>query len=236
VRARGLRPWPEPERAERFAPGAARPVAVTILVLALIATACGLRADEQPQPIPRNRLDNRLFEESSDATAGQRARIYVITSVDSTPRLTPVSAPVPPSLPYVRAVIEALLIWTPSDRSGDQGLSSRIPYGAGLNGIRQDSDVLTVDLSNFTIEGAGQTQAFAQILFTATEIPGINSVRFVVDGRPVGVLLNEGSSDPGARLRRQDFPSLAPLPQTTTTRRPTTTTTAVAPEPAAPAG
>jgi spore germination protein GerM len=212
-------------------------VAATLAVLVLaVAGACGLRADDQPQPIPRQELDERLFRDGrGDTLPGTRwARIYVLSNETGTPRLVWVDERVPSTEAYEQAVIERLLQWVPpADEGGSRRYSTLIPSGTTLRDARRDGEgVLTVDLANLTIEGKGQAQALAQIVFTATDIAGIDYVRFAIDGKPVAVPLEQRSVSPGTRLSRRDFPSLDPeRTQPTTTLPPVPSD----PEPAPPA-
>jgi Sporulation and spore germination len=202
------------------------PVLVVLLAVMGLAAGCGLKSDERPQPIPRERLDESLFREGADGPSGGRwARIYVISSQERVPHLVHVDLQIAGSQDYDRAVIEALISWVPpTDRGGNLRLSSLIPYGTTLREVRRDGEgVLTVDLANLTIEGPGQAQALAQIVYTATAITGIDYVRFAIDGKPVAVPLDERSASPGARLSRRDFAALDPelaTPTTTTTAEP----------------
>jgi hypothetical protein len=217
-RNRHARPDALPRRARKAA-GLALLVALAVVGA---SAGCGLRADERPQPIPRDRLDDRLFQEGGDAPAGSRpARIYVLSSQGGEQQLVSVAVQVTGSERYERAVLDTLLAWTPpSDRGGNLRLSSLIPYGTKLRDVHLDGDVLTVDLANLTIEGPGQAQALAQIVFTATEIPGIMYVRFAIDGKPVAVPLDENNTTAGARLTRDDFAKLSDPPTTSTTSAP----------------
>lgn len=202
----------------------ATPAVLVVTALVALTGGCGLRADELPQPIPRERLDERLFQEGSDSPAGSRwASIFVLSNRDRNPRLVSVDVPVPGGQRYERAVLETLLAWSPDrNRSPDLRLTSLIPSDTTLRSVQVDGDVLSVDLANLTIEGTGQAQALAQIVYTATAIPGISYVRFSIDGKQVAVPLEDKTSSPGARLSRDDFPALRPEPTTTTTEGSTT--------------
>ena len=92
--------------------------------------------------------------------------------------------------------------------------------------MRRDGSLLTVDLTNFSVEGPGQTAAVAQIVYTATDLPGVGSVRLLINGKSVAVPLDDKGSTPGARLVRSDFPALEPeSPTTTSTSSPAPGTT-----------
>jgi hypothetical protein len=204
-------------------PGAVAALVGLALVLALVlAGGCGLRADERPQPIPRERLDDRLFEEGSGPPGGSLgATIYVVMNQGGAPKLFDLTLPTPFSQNRERAAIEALLGWTPTAVPGSsQRLTSRIPNGTVLREVRRDGATLTVDFDDFAIEGTGQALAAAQIVWTATELTGIDNVVFTIDGKPVAVPLGEKSSTPGEPLDRLDFARLNLWPAPTTTTAP----------------
>jgi hypothetical protein len=197
---------------------ARRGLVVAVVAVAALAPACGLRADERPQAIPRERLDERLFAETGEPAGGGANGIWVLSNQGGSAHLVPTRVNVPNSGDRERAVLEALLAWAPSGPPGTgPRLTSRIPYGTVLRGLHHDGNVLTVDLSNFSIEGPGQVQALAQIVYTATDLPGIDLVTFTIDGKPVAVPIDDQSSTPGARLGKDDFRTIGPEPTTGTT-------------------
>jgi hypothetical protein len=203
-----------------------RSAAAVLALVAVILTAlggCGLRSDENPEPIPRERLDE-LFREGAGASGGTIARIYVFTTLDGG-ALRLVGQPVQvqsntgsgtPGNGTVdeKALLQALVSWVPP--TGQTRLTTLIPFGTTLRDVRREGNgVLTVDLGNMPIEGPAQVNALAQIVFTATDIPGVSHVRFLIDGQPASVPL----AAPSARLSRKAFPGLeqeqGPAPSTT---------------------
>jgi spore germination protein GerM len=197
-------------------------ITVALILVTALAAGCGLRPDERPQPIPRERLDDKLFEEGADTAGGsQTATVYVLSTQGGSTMLVRTPVPMPSGQNRQRAVLEALLAWTPTGSQGSNPrYTSRIPNGTVLREVRRDGDVLTVDLADFTIAGTGQAQALAQIVYTATETEGIKGVVFTIDGKPVAVPLGERSSTPGQPLDRDDFSNLDLVPPTTTTAPP----------------
>jgi spore germination protein GerM len=126
--------------------------------------------------------------------------------------LSAIARPVPELTPA--AAIEQLLLGlTPEDPAA---LASAIPQGTTLLGSSVEGSTLTLDLGPEGeggiqgVQGPGQVQAFAQIVFTATgQTPsGIRDVRFLVEGSPFDAATESGpSSDP---VDRDDYPTLAP--------------------------
>jgi hypothetical protein len=212
-------------------------VAITLVAL---GTACSLRSDDAPRPIAKEAIPTILYQQNpastttviSDSTTQQRT-LYIVRSKDATENLVGQSAAIasptdPRDLP--RTVLDRLVSNPPVSEQAD--LVSFIPPTVKILSAVQDGDVLDIDLSNLkAIEGTHLRLAVAQLVFTATELPGINGVRFKVDGTPSAVNLDEKSSDPTAIIRRADFPTLSSTAtggSTTTTEAPVETT-AVAP-------
>ena len=57
-------------------------------------------------------------------------------------------------------------------------------------------------------------------MWTATESGDYDSVRFLVQEKPIALSLGDTSLDPGEAARREDFQSLAPVNESTTTTLP----------------
>jgi hypothetical protein len=75
------------------------------------------------------------------------------------------------------------------------GMSSAVPEGVSVNGVRVADGVATVDLSRAFERGGGSlsmTLRVAQVTYTALQIPGVERVRYALDGVPVTVLGGEG--------------------------------------------
>jgi hypothetical protein len=200
--------------------GAARlRLALGALALAMASSVagCGLRADDHPEEIPPDRLNPLLFQKNTDAQPwGKPADLYVMATNDDIARLVRYTVRVPAG-PYEEMVLDALLAWVPPDETTEsRRLTSSIPHGMGLRSATRSADELVVDLTDLTIQGPGQVQALAQIVYTATAMAGIDGVRFAVDGKPLAVPLGDTTSAPGARVGRSDFVWLEPDTAVTT--------------------
>jgi hypothetical protein len=110
-----------------------------------------------------------------------------------------------------RGALTALLSG-PSGNEQHAGRSTAIPPGTGLNGISVHSSVATVDLTGRFASGGGSASMrarLAQVVFTATQFPGIRSVQLWLDGRAVTAFGGEGIVlDPP--VTRSDFEDVAP--------------------------
>ena len=74
-------------------------------------------------------------------------------------------------------------------------LSTAIPAGTRLLGLSIHDGVATVDLSREFESGGGSASAFrrlGQVVYTLTQFPTVQKVRFRLDGEPVNVFSSEG--------------------------------------------
>jgi germination protein M len=101
---------------------------------------------------------------------------------------------VPETEGVARAALEELLAG-PSAREAEAGLGTEIPEGTELNDVFIDDGVATVDLSPEFESGGGSLSMqvrVAQIVYTLTWFPSIESVAFEIDGQPVEAIGGEG--------------------------------------------
>jgi hypothetical protein len=109
------------------------------------------------------------------------------------------------------AAINALLAGpTPEERV--RGLGTAVPPGTKLLGIAIHDGVATVDLTSEYQSGAGSRSMqmrLAQVVYTLTQFPTVQKVRFRLDGSPVNVFSSEGItlSHP---VGRTDYADLLP--------------------------
>jgi germination protein M len=87
------------------------------------------------------------------------------------------------------------LLEGPTDQEREAGLSTSIPEGTTLNDITIQDGIATVDLSaSFEAGGGSLSMAarLAQVVYTLTQFPTVDSVLFELDGEPVEVFGGEG--------------------------------------------
>ena len=95
----------------------------------------------------------------------------------------------------VAAEAMAGLLAGPDETETQLGFSSTIPAGTTLLGVTVDGGVATVDLSQEFASGGGSlsmTGRVAQVVYTLTQFPTIDSVQFSIEGQPITVLGGEG--------------------------------------------
>ncbi len=74
-------------------------------------------------------------------------------------------------------------------------LTTAIPAGTRLNGVRIDGGIASVDLSNRYASGGdsgSMRTRLAQVVYTLTQFPTVRGVTFELDGKPVTALGGEG--------------------------------------------
>ena len=121
------------------------------------------------------------------------------------------------------------LLQGPTADEAAQGLRTAIPSGTRLLAADLKDGVLTIDLSKdfLVVQGSEQRTAVAQLVFTATGTPKVDSVLFAIEGTLKEVPVDDGSLS-AQPLTRFSYPSLDPIrlpPPTPGGGLPTTTTT-----------
>jgi hypothetical protein len=129
------------------------------------------------------------------------------------PFLVPVARNVPGSLDPVEASLGELFKG-PTEAEADSvpAITTAIPDNTLLLGMTFTDGIATVDLSREFESGGGSFSMFgrlAQVVFTLTQFPGIDSVVFELDGEPVTVFSSEGILIE-APVARDDYLDLVP--------------------------
>jgi hypothetical protein len=129
------------------------------------------------------------------------------------PFLVPVHREVSASGNLAEQAVEVLLAGpTPDEVVGTPAISTAIP--AGTLGGSVDEGVATVNLSGEFDDGGGSFGMFArlaQVVFTLTRLPDIDSVAFEIEGEPVTVFSSEGIELDGPQQRDDYYDLLPPI-------------------------
>ena len=198
-------------------------VALSAVVAMVLVAGCGVSTNDKPEPISGENLDEVLTNGSPEDTLPGNPQNTVPVTIwllksdpDAGPQLTDVPRRAPlngadPADPTLW--VETLLGQPPTEAENSQGISTAIPLDAHLTEtpIRAGS-VLIVSLSRdfYSLRGDTGRAALAQLVYTATEIPGITEVSFEVEGEPVPVLDGNGESVDDRPVRRADYHALVP--------------------------
>lgn len=198
-----------------------RPARRLLALVALFALlgGCGLSEDGEPHAIAPENLPPGLLDPNpvSSTTLPESAGtttvvIYFLVRDGDDERLAKVE----------REVVNATepgdrigaLFSQPTPTEAEEGLTTSIPADTVLVDVPildDEANELVVNLSNelFSIKGVELARAFAQIVYTVTEINGVGQVRFLVDGEEIRAPDAEGVEKEGA-VTRADYAALAP--------------------------
>jgi spore germination protein GerM len=194
----------------------AGPVRLVLLLVAvtMASTACGIPTGSSPTPIAKADVPFHLLDPVTPATVptslppavGVPETIYLVAPDQHVVAVTRYLR-VPASLTQILGA----LVEGPTQAESSAGLQSfltpKITVSASLAG-----DVATVDFSDnpSPLVGPDQTLAIAQVVFTATQQPGVNGVVFEIDGQPTDVTTASGVQVPGP-VSRSTYAPQAPL-------------------------
>ena len=191
-----------------------RAVALTLLagVVALALAACGVPIDSGPHRLAAGDVPLGLAAPSTTTTqAGPRSpravaviQAYLVFQDRLVARSRVIPSPANPM-----AALGALLAG-PTALEAGAGLRSAIPAGAVVLDVHEDkSGRATIDMSTEVAQTGGPDQilAIAQVVYTATALPGVTSVSFELAGQPVEVPRADGTLMSGP-VGRGDFAAL----------------------------
>lgn len=126
--------------------------------------------------------------------------------------LVPLLRDVPRTPAVGTAAVNQLLAGPTAAESALRVITSAVPAGSRLLGLTIESGVATVDLSSEFESGGGSMSIsvrLAQVVYTLTQFPTVQSVLFEIEGRPVTVFSSEGLILDGP-VGRADYEELLP--------------------------
>ena len=158
-------------------------------------------------------VDERVRKHREGQPASDFTVIYHLISIDrkeSVPTLagrdrTTELRPTP------LGAVDELLAGT-TDEGEDDDYATAIPGNTGLlPESRAGKDIIVLDLSGEFANVAGDLslQAYAQLVYTATQYDRSKPVRFQIEGKSVSAPTDEGQKD---HVQRNDYLSLQPAP------------------------
>jgi spore germination protein GerM len=167
----------------------------------VVLSACGVRPDAQPHDVPEdNRVDLSGPSIGTDASGAER--IYLVE-----PGEDQLLRSVPRQASSAQELMETLMLGA-NDAELDQEYSSAIPATTRLLSVREQTPFLYVDVTDelTDLSSPGLQQALAQIVYTGSELDGVDRVQITVNGEiiawPKANL--ESSTEP---LSVYDYPS-----------------------------
>jgi len=190
--------------------------ATASLAMALAAVSCGIPSATGPTPIAKGDLPSHLLNPATPSTVGSTVPPAVgvpesIFLVAPTQHVTAVTRPV--TFPPNMSEIMGALLEGPSPVEAAAGLQSFLTGTKTQVSATVAGGIATVDFTANPIQALGpnQTLAIAQVVFTATEQPGVTGVVFQIAGQTIGVPTASGAQVTGP-VDRTLYAPQAPLP------------------------
>ncbi len=191
---------------------------VVLAVVGLVVVACGIPTDHSPRLLDRHDMPAALSAGTTTTqlhgSGGfQSLKIYLVRTTPTRTVLQPVTVEVAEKSTIVsqaEAVLAVLIADQPSSRPATASLTNAIPSNLRILDASLDGNVLELDLSHLdsTVVSLQQKLAFAEIVFTLTELNGIDAVKFSIVGQPAQVPLDSGTSPAGAAIDAGSYPQL----------------------------
>lgn len=174
----------------------------------MLAVACGgtsgpIIVPEDDVPFPLTRAD------ASPEATSTVGRILVFFVLDG--RLSAVTRTAAAGDTPVEAAMRAVLSG-PNGRERSRGLTTNLPPATRLLDVHVTAGIAVADLSGefqAPAEPDAITVRIAQIVWTLTQLPDVETVRFVVDGNEISVATDEGQSV-DRPVGRADYDRFAP--------------------------
>ena len=148
---------------------------------------------------------------ATDETTVVRA-YYFLGGEPGSAGLVPLLREVPRTPAIGTAAMQALLAGPSEAERAERVITSAVPEGSRLLGLTIEDGVATVDLSSEFESGGGSMSILvrlAQVVYTLTQFPTVQSVLIEIDGRPSTVFSSEGLILDGP-LTRADYEDLLP--------------------------
>lgn len=192
---------------------AIRRLTLMIGVLAFVVTACG---SDPGTTTTAPETSTTTTTTTSPAVETEVVVYFMLADPEegSGPFLVPVYRGSQPNADPA-AVLAALLDGpTGEEETGIPAISTAIPSGVTVNSIEVSGGVAAVDLSGSFGDGGGSLSMFsrlAQVVYTLTRLPDIDSVQFSLDGTVVDVFSSEGILLDAPQTRADYYDLLPPI-------------------------
>jgi spore germination protein GerM len=156
-------------------------------------------------PSPSATVASATPTEPAPGTISLKAYFLLFGNIDGPTPLVPVNREVDGTVAVARAAMQQLLAGPTQDEGAHDlrlgTIGTQIPEGTTLLGIDIEDGVATVDLSgefaSGDVEGDERESwaiRLAQVTYTLTQFPTVETVRFLVDGNPAAAIEgHEGS-------------------------------------------
>jgi spore germination protein GerM len=185
--------------------------ALAALAAVLVAAGCGVPTGGQPTTISASDVPYGLAEPSAPSTStappevlADTSRVYLLAAGDV---LLPRGRELAGSSRRERlADLLAQLAAGPTDAERDEQLSTALPPEVRLTVAALDDGTATIEMDAFAQapSGVAGRRAVAQIVLTATSVPGVRSVLLHLAGEPIEAPLPSGELT-GRPLTADDY-------------------------------
>ncbi len=193
------------------------PSLCVVLATGVSAASCGVTVQGTPQAIAKSKVPFGLMKEVAPTTSlisssRESLQVYMVDSG----HLMAISRSVSGRVTLVEEIEQ--LLAGPTDAESFVGITTDLPAETNIKVVRQDNSNLQVNLTgNFaSINGQDQILAIGQIVYSLTQVPGISSVSFELNGQSTEVPTANGTLVTGPVTRLDYFqlaqtsPGLAP--------------------------
>ena len=188
------------------------PAVLAVALLALLLTAaCGVPRDERPRALDPSAAPFQAYvPEAAPEPEGDRPVALYLVRADRLQRTERrIETPVSPTR------VLGQLLEGPTSQELTAGLTTAIPATVQIESIRMESDVAVVSLTGLQQEQvrSDQLTAFAQIVATLDDLPGVEGVRFRSGDVDLEVPRGDSSLTDGP-VKRSDYGELLQPPST----------------------
>jgi spore germination protein GerM len=192
-------------------------VAGVLILVAVGTSACGIPTNGTPTAIAKTDVPFHLLSPVTSTTVHPVVRAPVtvpatIYLVEHAQHVYAVSRNIP--IPATLSEILGALLEGPTAAESELGLQSFLSGTTTRVRATVSGGIATVDFFSANpvqVVGPDQTLAIAQMVFTATEQPGVTGVVFKIDNRAIDVPTASGAEVPGP-VKRSSYQPQAPLP------------------------
>ncbi len=158
-----------------------RRLVTTIMCVALSLAGCAIEVDDAARPVPERERGQFGAQATGDAAAGSN-RVFLVAPAagDQEARLRSVRRAVPSD---AESILTSL-IEGPNSAEREAGLASNLPDGLEIDTARLRGRILTVNVNDVfrDLTSDALRIAVAQLVATANEIEGVESLRLQIGG------------------------------------------------------
>lgn len=154
-----------------------------------VLVSCGVPIDRAPRPITQTTLSDADETPTTIASSGApEVSVYFLNGDTLQRQGYPVDGD--PTLSKALSFVLA----APAEGSGAD-IRTSVPPGTQVRSAEVTDGVATIDLTSSIndVTGPAQKEAFAQIVFTALAFDNVQSVRFLIDGKPIDAPTDDGN-------------------------------------------